>query len=224
MPPTEKNQTDPMTNLLPRSAFNKHFKKVMREAREENAPVSLAFLDIDDFLNLNEEFGHAIGDQVIQSIAKIIQETIHEEGIGIRYGGDEFAILFPHTEREQAFLTVERIREAVSKMKRFEQKGEIAETNVTVTGGIASYPIDGTSDNEILRKADQALYRAKVAGRDNIRLAYEERMAPKTAHFTLTQLERLSKLSEEQGVGEAVLLREALDELLFKYGVTSIEK
>ena len=67
------------------------------------------------------------------------------------------------------------------------------------------------------------LYRAKKTGRNSIRLAYEEKMAPKTSHFTLTQLERLSNLAKEEGVGEAVLLREALDDLLLKYGTNNIE-
>ena len=68
-----------------------------------------------------------------------------------------------------------------------------------------------------MRKADGALYRAKLGGRNKVMLAFEERMAPKTAHFTMTQLERLSELAKDQGAGEAVLLREALDDLLVKY-------
>jgi hypothetical protein len=76
----------------------------------------------------------------------------------------------------------------------------------------------------LLRKADQALYRVKDTGRNKIRLAYEERMVPKTTHYTQTQLERLSKLASERGVGEADLLREALDNLLTKYGVNDIER
>jgi hypothetical protein len=74
-----------------------------------------------------------------------------------------------------------------------------------------------------LRKADQALYRAKASGRNQIRLAYEERMVPKTTHYTQTQLERLSKLAQERGVNEADLLREAMDDFLTKYGVNDIE-
>jgi len=76
---------------------------------------------------------------------------------------------------------------------------------------------DAQDENELLRKADQALYKAKATGRNKIVLSYEEKMSPKTSHYTLTQLERLSELAKEQGVGEAVLLREALDNLLIKY-------
>jgi predicted signal transduction protein with EAL and GGDEF domain len=114
---------------------------------------------------------------------------------------------------------MERIRSEVEAQESF---GKVV-AQITITGGIAAYPIDGSSESEILRKADQALYRAKKTGRNSIRLAYEEKMAPKTSHFTLTQLERLSNLSKEEGVGEAVLLREALDDLLIKYGTNDIE-
>ncbi len=83
--------------------------------------------------------------------------------------------------------------------------------------------MDGRTENELFRKADHALYRAKANGRKQIRLAYEERMVPKTTHYTQTQLERLSKLAEERGVNEADLLREAMDDFLTKYGVNDIE-
>jgi hypothetical protein len=78
--------------------------------------------------------------------------------------------------------------------------------------------------SELLRKADQALYRAKMAGGGKIRLASDEKMVPKTSHYTQTQLERLTKLAAERQVGEAELLREAMDDLLAKYGVTEIER
>jgi diguanylate cyclase (GGDEF)-like protein len=191
----------------------------MQTATENGQPVSLAFLDIDNFLFINNTFGHAGGDQVLKSISGILQEQVGKHATAARYGGDEFALIFSNTEREQTFLTMERIRSAIESQERF---GEVA-TQVTITGGIAAYPIDGSSESEILRKADQAMYRAKKTGRNSIRLAYEEKMAPKTSHFTLTQLERLSNLSMEEGVGEAVLLREALDDLLFKYGTNDIE-
>jgi len=76
---------------------------------------------------------------------------------------------------------------------------------------------------ELIRKADQAFYRAKIFGRNTIRLAYEEKMVPKTSHFTLTQLERLSNLAKRQNRGDAELLREALDDLLIKYGFSDVE-
>jgi diguanylate cyclase (GGDEF)-like protein len=191
----------------------------MTAAADIGEAVSLAFLDIDHFETINREFGHDGGDQVLRGVAKILTQEAGKDAVLARYGGDEFALLFQNTEREQAFLILERIRSAVDRSRAFEK----VETEITVTGGLASYPVDGSSEAEIIRKADQALYRAKKTGRNNIRLAYEEKMAPKTSHFTLTQLERLTNLAEKEGVGEAVLLREALDDLLIKYEVNKIE-
>jgi len=213
------SQTDPLTGLFSRAAFEAEFQSFMLSASETGQPVSLAFLDIDFFLDINQEHGHEGGDQVLKAVADIFSQQAGENAIVARYGGDEFALLFPYTEREQAFLILESIRSGVEGCRTF---GSV-ETSITITGGLASYPVDGNSEGEILRKADQALYRAKKTGRNNIRLAYEEKMAPKTSHFTLTQLERLSNLAKKEGVGEAVLLREALDDLLIKYEVDKIE-
>jgi diguanylate cyclase (GGDEF)-like protein len=216
---SENIATDQLTGLMARSAFDDQFKTLMQAASESGEPLSLAFLDIDHFLQINQSFGHVGGDQVLQVMAAILQALAGENTRIARYGGDEFALIFPSTEREQAFLILERIRAEVESRETF---GDL-NTKVTITAGIAAYAIDGNIENEILRKADQALYRAKKNGRNMVRLAYEEKMAPKTAHFTLTQLERLSNLAQEEGVGEAVLLREALDDLLLKYGTNEIE-
>lgn len=214
-----QTQTDPLTGLLTRVFFETEFHAFVKTASETGQPLSLAFLDIDFFHGINQEHGHEGGDQVLKAVADIFNEQAGENAIVARYGGDEFALLYPYTEREQAFLILEGIRSSVEACKSF---GSV-EASVTITGGLASYPIDGNSEGEILRKADQALYRAKKTGRNKIRLAYEEKMAPKTSHFTLTQLERLSNLAKREGLGEAVLLREALDDLLIKYEVDKIE-
>jgi diguanylate cyclase (GGDEF)-like protein len=211
--------TDELTGLMTRMSFDEIFKALMQTAGETGQPLSLAFLDIDYFLHINETYGHVGGDQVLQTVADILRTQAGDEAHVARYGGDEFALIFPDMEREQAFLILERIRGEVENCQSF---GDIS-TRITITAGIAAYAIDGNSESEILRKADQALYRAKKTGRNTIRLAYEEKMAPKTAHFTLTQLERLTNLAKEEGVGEAVLLREALDDLLLKYGTNDIE-
>ncbi|OGO65794.1 MAG: hypothetical protein A2030_09770 [Chloroflexi bacterium RBG_19FT_COMBO_50_10] len=131
-------------------------------------------------------------------------------------------ILFPGEEREQVFLKVEQIRQELSQRELASTGGNTI-NGIFISGGVASFPMDGRTENELFRKADHALYRAKTSGRKQIRLAYEERMVPKTSHYTQTQLERLSKLAEERGVSEADLLREAMDDFLTKYGVNDIE-
>lgn len=220
----QSSQTDDLTGLFNRKAFLEEVSTALSQAKQlpHEVPLSLALMDIDHFLQINERYGHVGGDNVLEAVSQVIQELAGEQALASRYGGDEFALLFPNTEREQAFLKVEQVRIAMSESQITTAKGDLIQ-GLTVSAGVASFPIDGRSENELLRKADQALYRAKVAGRDQVRLAYEERMLPKTVHFTQTQLERLSKLAEERGVSEADLLREAMDDLLTKYGVNNIE-
>jgi diguanylate cyclase (GGDEF)-like protein len=179
-------------------------------------------IDVDKFKSINDQYGHVIGDNVLVAVAQVIEEHAGEESLVGRYGGDEFVIVFPKEEREQAFLKLEQIRQTMVQHElNVPESGMIK--GIPISAGVASFPVDGRTENELWRKADHALYRAKAGGRNQIRLAYEERMVPKTTHYTQTQLERLSKLAEEHGVNEADLLREAMDDFLTKYGVNDIE-
>ena len=217
-------QTDELTGLLTRKAFHETFDRILSQAKGSEDPISLAFIDIDNFFKLNNEYGHLAGDQVLKKMAELIRESAGSEGLSVRYGGDEFVVLFPGIEREQAFLAIEKLRTEASQLSiQFSEKGTSLE-GISLSAGIACYPMDGRLKSELLRKADQALYRAKVTGRSKVRLAYDERMVPKTSHYTQTQLERLTKLAAERQAGEAELLREALDDLLAKYGVNAIER
>lgn len=216
----EKPQIDSLTGLLTRRAFEERFKASVQNAVKRQVPLSLAYIDIDQFLNVNEAFGHLGGDAVLAGIAILLKQHLGPEAILGRYGGDELVVLLPDAEREQAFLAIERLRAAVESKIDYRYEEAHFSIQVTISAGIASFPIDGQNEVELLRKADQALYRAKEISRNTIRLAYDERMVPKTTHYTMTQLERLSKLAQEQGCTEAELLREALDDLLKKYGVT----
>jgi diguanylate cyclase (GGDEF)-like protein len=211
------NSTDTLTRLLKRTAFDESLHASFIKANQNNTPLALAFFDIDHFMQTNETHGHTGGDAILSTIAETASQIIGARGLLSRYGGDEFACLFENTEREQAFLVMEQVRAAIEALDQFSNGDISIKDKVTVTGGVAAYPIDASDENELFRKADGALYRAKTTGRNKFVLAVEERMIPKTAHFTQTQLERLSELAGEQGVSEAVLLREALDDLLVKY-------
>jgi diguanylate cyclase len=218
----ENSQLDTLTGMLTRGAFFEQFKVVIQNTIRQERSVTLAFLDIDHFKEVNDNLGHTAGDTVIREVASLVSQVCVSSAILGRYGGDELVLLFPDMEREQAFLILEKIRAAVEHKSIYGEGDEKVQVQVTLSGGIASYPIDGRNENELLRKADEAIYRAKVIGRNTIRLAYEERMVPKTTHYTITQLERLTKLAQGQGNTEAELLREALDDLLIKYGVSEI--
>lgn len=220
----DPSQIDELTGLLSRKGCLDRFGEVMAAAKasSKEIPLSLTLIDVDIFSKVNEQYGHVAGDNLLVAVAKAIREHAGNDALIGRYGGDEFVIVFPGEEREQAFLKVEQIRQQLSQ-EVLTTKDERVIQGVFISGGVASFPIDGRTENELFRKADHALYRAKASGRRQIRLAYEERMVPKTTHYTQTQLERLSKLAEERGVNEADLLREAMDDFLDKYGVNDIE-
>jgi diguanylate cyclase (GGDEF)-like protein len=215
---------DLLTGLIDRKTFHDLFDKALDKSKNSNEPLSLAFIDIDHFLNINDTYGHGGGDDVLVALAEILREKAGENDIICRYGGDEFAILFPSAEREQVFLLVEEIRTRAASQMISLSKSEQKIQGISISAGIACAPIDGCLKSEIMRKADQALYRAKLTGRGKVRRAYDERMVPKTSHYTQTQLERLTKLAAERQAGEAELLREALDDLITKYGVNEIER
>ncbi len=207
---------DQLTGLLTRKAFEDRLAAAIDQAQADQSPLTLALVDIDEFMQINQKVGHTGGDIVLKCLGDIIRRA-GEGIIGTRYGGDEFALLFPNTEREQAFLKLERMRTEVEGQTSFQDGDAKVEILITISAGVAALPMDGSDASELMRKADGAMYRAKAGGRNKIVLSYEERMAPKTSHYTLTQLERLASLAKEQDVGEAVLLREALDDLLVKY-------
>ncbi len=220
----EGPQKDELTGLHTRRAFLDVFAKELDRAKsgKSEMPLSLAMIDIDSFMNINDEYGHAAGDNVLVGVADMIRACVGEMAVGGRIGGDEFAVLFPGIEREQAFLRIEHFRQETSRQEFKTPQGKVIQ-GVPVSGGVASFPVDGRTGVELMRKADHALYRAKIAGRNQIRLAFEERMVPKTSHYTQTQLEQLAKLAAEHRVSEADLLREAMDDLLTKYFVDDIE-
>lgn len=212
---------DRLTGLLSKAEFLPRFAAQLEAARQGEQPLALALFDIDHFLQLNETHGHLAGDQALVAIAEVIRQGAGERGLAFRNGGDEFAVLFPGWEREQAFLAMEGMRRAVEALGLTSAAGAAIEP-LTLSGGVAAFPVDGRTQVELYRKADQALYRAKAGGRNQVRLAFEEKMVPKTAHFTQTQLERLAEQAARLKTSEADLLREALDDLLTKYGVNDI--
>jgi len=221
---TDLSLMDELTGLLNRKTFLEKFSDVLAKSKAsmEEIPLSIALLDVDKFLIVNEEYGHATGDQLLVTVAEVLQQYAGEGALIGRYGGDEFVMVFPGAEREAAFLAIEQIRQELSR-RELPGAGEKSIGGIFISGGVASFPVDGRTENELFRKADHALYRAKSSGRGQIRLAFEERMVPKTTHYTQIQLERLSKLAEGRKVSEADLLREAMDDFLTKYGVNDIE-
>jgi len=210
---------DELTGALNRDAFDLRLEVAIQQAAQLQQPLSLAVLDIDQFLSINERYGNQVGDQVLIQFHQDLSAGTPDSTLIFRYGGDEFSLLLPNQTREQTLLMIEKIRLDLARPKEYGGKTFA----ISMSAGIASYPIDGSAMDELQRKAYQALYRAKKEGRGQILLAYDEKMVPKTVHFTETQLERLTTLANDLSITEARLLREALDDLINKYTVNKIE-
>ncbi|NSW53471.1 MAG: diguanylate cyclase [Anaerolineae bacterium] len=218
--PNPPRGKDPLTGLHTRKAFLRILRERLPELRDAQQEVSFVFWDIDHFLSVNQAYGHEGGDIVLVEIARRAEQALGEQAILGRFGGDEFAAALPRVGREDALLMMDQLRRSIAEHLHTdlaEKLGKAVETPLTISIGIAACPVDGRTEYELMRKASEALYRAKVEGRNQMRLARAEAMSTKTTHYTNSQLERLGKLAEDLGISEAELLREAMDDLLLKY-------
>lgn len=208
---------DALTGLPGHEACLAAFDAQLVEAVQAQGAVSMALVDLDRFAAVNKDHGRAVGDEVLKALAEFLDRFFAGKGQVFRYGGDAFAVLLPGTEKEAAFLLLEAARADFEGEREIAGEGGAVNVASTVTVGVAAYPDDGTVAHEIARKANEALYRGKVGGRNKVCLAREEKMVTKTSHYTQGQLHGLSRIAKRAGLGEAVLLREALDDLLRKY-------
>jgi len=194
--------------------FEAALEELLKSDAEANGEViAIALIDLDSFDHINKDFGREAGDRMIIDAGRYIRETIPKEATVFRIGGDEFGLIFRGLmEREEIFLLLNDLKNnyAVTAPDGVRQ---------TLTVGMATAFEDASRCPELIRKADSALYRAKLSGRNRIAMAREEKMVPKTSHYTQDQLQRLAKLAKREGVGEAILLREAMDMLLKKYDI-----
>ncbi len=183
------------------------------DAEASGEVIAIALIDLDEFDHINRDFGREEGDRILIEAGRFIRDSLPEGARVFRIGGDEFGIIFHGTlEREEIFLFLNELK------NRYDVRTPDG-VRQTLTIGMGTAFEDASRCAELIRKADGALFRAKVAGRDRVAMAREEKMVPKTSHFTQDQLQRLAKLSKREGVGEAILLREGLDLLLKKYDI-----
>lgn len=161
----EKALFDPLTGLRNRHHLEDTLRTQMTQAMRNKEPISCLMIDIDHFKSINDRFGHEAGDQVIKSVATIIQRAVHDTGLAFRYGGEEFLALLTGADEEAAHACATKIYNGVQALSPHYGLTEIGPVDVSI--GIASYPQHAQSDN-LLRAADVALYRAKELGRSRI--------------------------------------------------------
>jgi diguanylate cyclase (GGDEF)-like protein len=215
---SQAEERDALTGALKRAGLLARIDQVCTEVERTRSTATVISYDIDEFDTINRQFGRYTGDEVLRRVGAILNSNFKDVGSVGRYAGDEFVVILPGTRSETAFILAEEVRKVVEDTPIPIQAGEMkSQLAVRISGGVAEFPTDGSDWREILRKADEALYRAKRSGRNRICLPVSSQMVTKTSHFTQTQLEKLADLGRKTGKSEAYLLREALDDLLRKY-------
>jgi diguanylate cyclase (GGDEF)-like protein len=155
--------TDPLTGLLNRRYIEKRLTEEINRSERTGEPVSFMMLDVDEFKSYNDRYGHPAGDEALEMIGQILRENLRGADVAARYGGEEFSVLLPETSAEEAQAIAERIRRHVEGTKFPKRK-------VTVSIGIASLGGNINSVSELVSTADTALYQAKRAGRNNVKV------------------------------------------------------
>jgi diguanylate cyclase (GGDEF)-like protein len=160
---------DALTGIANRRHFDRALERELRRARRENLPLSLVFLDLDEFKRFNDTYGHARGDEVLRLVARTLDETFRRGGdLVARYGGEEFAVILPGVDSRRAQLYAERLRRRIWRLSLPYQASQAAD-RVTISGGVATaHPGVVVTPDDLLYAADKALYRAKCLGRNRI--------------------------------------------------------
>jgi len=159
--------TDDLTKLYNYRYFQQRLTDEIEKAKSNQQEISLIMIDIDYFKKFNDTYGHPQGDKILKRVAKIIKNTLRNEDIVVRYGGEEFAIVLVGTGKAKALEIAERIRSNIEQYPFTLGKEGLA-VALTVSLGLAAYPEDALSKDDLIARADQALYQAKEWGRNNV--------------------------------------------------------
>jgi len=169
----ELSHTDPLTGLNNRRSMMEVLDKEFERSTRKHSPLSLLMLDIDHFKKINDTFGHQQGDAVLQALATLLKEHLRQYDLAARFGGEEFALVLPDTNENDAGMVAERIRQSIEKMRPDDLPAEFC---LTASFGVATSPNEALAcPDDLIREADNALYQAKRSGRNRI-----ERMEKKT--------------------------------------------
>jgi diguanylate cyclase (GGDEF)-like protein len=158
---------DPLTGCHNRRGFDEILGVEYSRARRYNRPLTLVLLDIDHFKGINDEFGHEVGDNALQRIGRAVRHTFRNTDSACRYGGEEFALIFPETPKEDGMRLAERLRVLIETLP---PNAEVPRS-MTASFGVSSFPDDGKDISALIRAADRALYLAKANGRNRVERA-----------------------------------------------------
>jgi diguanylate cyclase (GGDEF)-like protein len=170
-------RTDPLTGLANRRHFDEQLTRIIGESLKYGAPASLIVADVDHFKKVNDTYGHEAGDEVLKAVARVFMGCVRAEDVCARYGGEEIAILLPETTVARAQEVAERVRRAIELRTIVHDEHEIP---VTASFGVAGYPESSALRDGLFPAADRALYEAKAAGRNRVRIAAPNAKPPAT--------------------------------------------
>jgi len=163
----ELSITDSLTGLLSRRYFEERLEREVERTRRTGFSTCLVMVDIDDFKRINDTFGHPMGDKVLRRIANAIRKTLRAIDVAFRYGGEEFALILPHTSKDDARVISERV--CLNIAERRGLQGSLPdEMGLTISAGLASFPEDAATISELVQNADTALYEAKARGKNQV--------------------------------------------------------
>ncbi len=159
--------TDPMTKLYNRRYFNEISKNILEQERENSSELSIMMMDIDKFKNVNDTYGHSIGDEVISFVADILRKFQRKSDVVCRYGGEEFVMLLPNTSIKEALSVAQRVRKHIEESILDAKENE--SFKITISIGISQIDLlKETNIEASLNRADKALYKAKDLGRNRV--------------------------------------------------------
>jgi diguanylate cyclase (GGDEF)-like protein len=172
----EMAMVDGLTGLFVRRYFDARIEEEIERAKRYGTPFSVVMMDVDDFKKLNDTHGHLVGDRVLRAVAGLVRGQMRGVDTAARYGGEEIAIILPRTEMVAAYNQAERIRAAIADHRiTVDGTGDSQIIGVTASFGIAAYPeSEANTAEELVRRADRALYRAKKTGKNRVELYWPD--------------------------------------------------
>ncbi len=173
----ELTVTDDLTKLFNSRYLNVHLRREIKRSRRYGVPVSLIFLDLDGFKNVNDNHGHLAGSRALFEVGQVLQRTVREIDVVSRYGGDEFTIILPQTAATGAMIIADRTRAAVEDQVFLSGQG--LAVRLTASFGISTFPDHGQSREDLIQKADQAMYLVKERGKNGVALALQDTQVKK---------------------------------------------
>jgi diguanylate cyclase (GGDEF)-like protein len=162
--------TDGLTSLTNHRTFQEKLAEELRRSERSKSPLTILMIDVDHFKTYNDMHGHPAGDKVLVQVARIFEESLRNTDVVARYGGEEFAVLLIDTPLSFGAKVADKLRNSIRQAKFMGAEHSQPNQRITISMGMAGWPVHGTTPASLVEAADQALYDAKRAGRDQVKM------------------------------------------------------